>query len=161
MAFLIFSPKSNESPVQLSHVCVCVCVCVCLHVHACSVSVISDSLGPQGLWPTSLLYQWDFTQARILKWVAITHSKGSSWPRDRAACLVSLHWWVNSLPLHYLESPNDLIVSFKDKRGLLLGMEPALLGDFSPYSLYFLFKKFLLIYLAASGLSCGTQNLCA
>ena len=68
---------------------------------------------------------------------------------------------MNSLPLHYLESPNDLIVSFKDKRGLLLGMEPALLGDFSPYSLYFLFKKFLLIYLAASGLSCGTQTLCA
>ena len=133
--------------------CVCVFTCACV----LSLSVASDSLGPQGLWPTTLLYQWPFIQARILKQVAITHSKGSSWPRGRTTSLVSLHWQANSLPLHYLGSPSDLIVSFKDKRGLLLGMEPALLEIFL---LIHYIKKKLLIYLAASGLSCGTQNLC-
>ena len=139
--------------------CVCVCVCVCMCMRAKSLSCV---------WvfgtPRTMAYQSPlsigFHSGKILKWVAINHSKGSSWPRDRTASLVSLHWQANSLPLHYLGNPNDHIVSFKDKRGLLLGMEPALLGAFPPYSLYFLFVKILLIYLAASGLCCGTQSLC-
>ena len=54
-----------------------VCVCVCV-----SCSVVSDSLRPHGLQPARLLFN-GILQARILGWVAISFSKGSSWPRDR------------------------------------------------------------------------------
>ena len=39
--------------------------------------------------------------ARILEWVAISFSKGSSRPRDRTMS----HWQVDSLPLCHLGSP--------------------------------------------------------
>ena len=45
-------------------------------------------------------------QARILKWVAVPSSRGSSQPRDRNC---RLHWQIGSLPLltkHHLGSPN-------------------------------------------------------
>ena len=39
-------------------------------------------------------------QARILEWVAMPSSRGSSWPRDRThASHVYLHWQAGSLPL--------------------------------------------------------------
>ena len=41
-------------------------------------------------------------QARILEWVAISYSRGSSRPRDRN-CL--LHWQAYSLPLKHWVSP--------------------------------------------------------
>ena len=40
------------------------------------------TLRPHGLEPTRLLCSWAF-QARILEWVAISSSKGFSWPKDR------------------------------------------------------------------------------
>ena len=46
-----------------------------------SHSVVSDSLRPHGPQPTKLLCALDF-QARILEWLAISYSRGSSWPRD-------------------------------------------------------------------------------
>ena len=46
-----------------------------------SHSVISYSLWPHGLQPTRFLCPWD--QARILEWVAIPSSRGSSWPWNR------------------------------------------------------------------------------
>ena len=72
-----------------------------------SRSVVSDSSRPRGLQPTRLLRPWDFPgkstgvechrllqdcslpdsfihgidQARILEWIAIPFSRGSSWPR--------------------------------------------------------------------------------
>ena len=39
----------------------------------------SDSLWPRGLQPTGLLFPWDY-QAGILDWVAISSSRGFSWP---------------------------------------------------------------------------------
>ena len=42
-------------------------------------------------------------QARILEWVTISFSRGSSWPRDGTLCL--LPGQVDSLPLHQLENP--------------------------------------------------------
>ena len=40
------------------------------------------------------------SQARILDWIAISFSRGSSQPRDRSRCLLCLlHWQVGSLPL--------------------------------------------------------------
>ena len=42
------------------------------------------------------------SQARILQWVAISFTRGSSWPRDQT-CISS--WQVDSLPLSHLGSP--------------------------------------------------------
>ena len=62
-----------------------------------SRSVVSDSLWPHGLEPTSLLCPWDFSRPRILEWVAISSSRESSQPRDqtRISCIVMqifYHW---------------------------------------------------------------------
>ena len=38
-------------------------------------------------------------QARILEWVAISFSRGSSWPRDRTSISCLLYWQADSLPL--------------------------------------------------------------
>ena len=46
-------------------------------------SIVSDSWRPHGLWPASLLCSWTF-QAILLEWVAISYSRGSSWPREWA-----------------------------------------------------------------------------
>ena len=59
-------------------------LCYCCWV----TSVVSNSLQPLGLQPTSLLYPWNL-QARILECVAIPLSRQSFWPRDRT--------WVSSI----------------------------------------------------------------
>ena len=43
------------------------------------------------------------SQARILQWVVISFSRGSSWPTDRNL----LHWQVDSWPLIHQQSPNS------------------------------------------------------
>ena len=43
-------------------------------------------------------------QARILEWVAIFFSRGSSQPRDQTRLLCFLHWQASSLPLCHLGS---------------------------------------------------------
>ena len=66
-------------------VCVCVCVCVCTHV-CVSCSIVSDSLRPLDCsLPGSPVHE--ILQARILEWVAIPFSRGSSPPRDRTSLL--------------------------------------------------------------------------
>ena len=52
-------------------------LCMCV-----SCLVMSDSLWPYGLEPARSLYPW-ILQARILEWVAISFSRGSSWPKAR------------------------------------------------------------------------------
>ena len=64
---------------------VCVCVCVCVHVHTHTHTV------PKSCWticdpvdcspPGSSVHR--ICQARIPEWIAISSSRGSSWPRDR------------------------------------------------------------------------------
>ena len=44
--------------------------------------------------------------ARILEWVAMSSSRGSFRPRDRACVLHLLHWQADSLPLSHWGSPN-------------------------------------------------------
>ena len=51
-----------------------------LYVRMCSV--MFDSLRPHGLQPARLLCPWAF-QARILKWLVMPSSRGSSQPRDQ------------------------------------------------------------------------------
>ena len=58
---------------------------ICMYTYICvlSRSVVSDSLWPHGLQPTRLLCPWGCLQARILEWVVMPSSRGSSQPRDR------------------------------------------------------------------------------
>ena len=66
----------------------------------------SNSLQPYGLQPTRLLCAW-ILQARILEWVAMPSSKGSSQPRDWTSVFYLLHWQVGSLPLVTPGKPVD------------------------------------------------------
>ena len=50
--------------------------------------VVFDSLQPHGLSPPDSSVYGIF-QARILEWVAISYSRGSSWPRDQTISLGS------------------------------------------------------------------------
>ena len=61
--------------------------CLCFHSSTCcldecvyvlSHSVVSDSLRPFGLQPIRFFCSWTFFQARILEWVTISSSRGSS-----------------------------------------------------------------------------------
>ena len=57
-------------------------------VRSVSCSVMSNSFWPHGLQPARLLCH-GILQARILEWVAISFSRGSSRPRDqiRVSCI--------------------------------------------------------------------------
>jgi len=54
------------------------------------------------------------SQARILEWISILISRGSSWSREGLNPHL-LHWQMNSLPLSHLESPGK-IVDKKNKK---------------------------------------------
>ena len=78
--------------------CVCVCVCVCVRARVCVHSVTE--------WCWSLCHAMDnsppgssvhwMSQARILEWIAISSSRGSSWPRDQTciSCVYSVGKWI-------------------------------------------------------------------
>ena len=75
----------------------------------CSLSLgfshVSALFDPMDCSPPGPLVHGIF-QARILEWVAIFYSRGSSRPRDwNRVPLCLLHWQVDSLPLCHLRSP--------------------------------------------------------
>ena len=74
------------------------CNCVCVF----SCSVVSNSLRPHGLQPTRLPPSIGILQARILEWITISFSRGSSQPR-REARAPTLQ--VGSLPSEPPEKP--------------------------------------------------------
>ena len=80
-------------------VCVCVCVCVCARVRVCmcaqwlqSCPTLCDPMdcSPPGSSVHGIL------QARILDWVAMPSSRGSSPPRNRTciSCLSCIGKWI-------------------------------------------------------------------
>ena len=78
------------------------CICCCLVTKLCLTLLQLHGLNsPSGSSVHGIF------QARILEWVAISFSKGSSQPRDQThvSCMHLLHWQADSLPLHHLESP--------------------------------------------------------
>ena len=83
------------------------CVDVGEKGNACvfSCSVVSDSLKPRGLCSLPGSSVCGISQARILQWLAISSSRGSSRSRDQTCLLRLLHWQANSLPLSHLGSP--------------------------------------------------------
>ena len=60
---------------NVSYVCVCVCVCVKL-LQLCATLCDPVDYSPPGFSVRGIL------QARILEWIAMPSSRGSSWPRD-------------------------------------------------------------------------------
>ena len=62
--------------------CVCVCVCVCVYVCAKSLQSCLTLCHPMDCSPQDSSVH-GILQVRILEWVAIPFSRGSSWPRDR------------------------------------------------------------------------------
>ena len=80
-------------------------------LHACSVAqscrALCDSVdcSPPGSSVHGIL------QARIVEWVAMPSSRGSSQPRDRT-CISQhlLHWQVGSLPLAPPGKPNKFLI---------------------------------------------------
>ena len=82
-----------------------------LSVCACSVaSVASSSLQVHGLQPPgSSVY--GILQARTLEWVAISSSRGPSWPGINPCPLCLLCWHVGSLlPANCLGSPGLMLL---------------------------------------------------
>ena len=64
-----------------------------------SCSAISDSLWPPWTVACQAPLSMGFFQGRILEWVAISSSRGSSWPRDQTlSLLISLALQADSLP---------------------------------------------------------------
>ena len=72
-------------------------MCVCVFSHFSCVQLFAT------LW-TGFSVRGIF-QARILEWIAISSSRGSSWPRDQTHNSLCLpHWQADSLPLCHLGS---------------------------------------------------------
>ena len=83
-----------------THTCAQAYTCVCVLRH----SVVSDSLQPRRLYlPGSSVH--GVSQARILEWVAISYSRGSSWSRDCPciSCISCIGRWI--LSQCHLRSP--------------------------------------------------------
>ena len=91
--FLYLLPRSRIF--EVSCVCVCVCVCARVFTRALSNSVTCSTLCNfmDCSLPDSSVH--GVFQARILEWVAIPFSRGSSEPRDKA--------WVSNIgrQIHY------------------------------------------------------------
>ena len=79
-------------------------------VHACVLNHFSRvqlCVAPWTLWPTRLLCPW-ILQARVLEWVAVPSSRGSSQLKDRIRISYSLlHWQTDCLPLELPGKPNE------------------------------------------------------
>ena len=70
-----------------------ICVrCMLMNVQLCLTLCDPMDCSPPGS-PVHGIFQ-----ARILEWIAISSSRGSSWPRDQTCVSCLLHWQANSLP---------------------------------------------------------------
>ena len=77
-----------------SPVCVCVCVCVRAEFLSCVPLCHPEDCSPPGSSVHGL------SQAKILKWVAISFSRGSSRPRDQThiSCIYFIGRWIFFIP---------------------------------------------------------------
>ena len=63
--------------------CVCVCVCVCVHMDMHSVTQLCQALCDPICHSLLGCFVHEIFPARLLEWVAISSSRGSSWPRGQ------------------------------------------------------------------------------
>ena len=86
-------------PVLFLPLCLPMCVCACTH------SVISSSLRPQGLEPTKLLWPRNFLGKNSRAGCHILPQGIFPTQGSNLCLLCLLHWWADSLPLSHLGSP--------------------------------------------------------
>ena len=84
---------------NLNSFCLYLCVCVCACALSCLTLCNPADCSPPGSSSHGI------SHARILEWVAISCSRGSSWPGDPSS-LLSPHWQVHSFPPCHLGSPD-------------------------------------------------------
>ena len=116
--WLLIIPDNASLERALNWVCIqtllCVCVCVCMRVHVCAqlfqLLIWSVSSRRCGLPSFSVL---GIFQARILEWVAISSSRGSSPPRDRIWVSCICRWILSNWAAWeaLLSNPYLLLVS--------------------------------------------------
>ena len=78
--------------------------CVCCVLLQYVQLVLSNSLHPMGCSLTCSSVH-GILQAKILEWVVMPSSRGSSWSRDQTHVL--LRWQEDSLPLRHLGRPSE------------------------------------------------------
>ena len=82
---------------------VCIISCVCMHAQSCPTLCNPMDCSPPGSSVHGI------SQARILEWVAISSSRGSSWPRDRThvSCVSCIGRWI----LYFLSYQGSPVIS--------------------------------------------------
>ena len=83
---------------------VCMCAQLLWHAKSCPALCNSIDCSPPGSFAHGI------SQARILEWVAISFSRGSSWPRNRTqvSCIAGrffTNWATREAPLKKVQSP--------------------------------------------------------
>ena len=80
------SHTTEQLTLSLSYICTHVCVCVCVCVHACMCAQLLPSCPTPCITMDCSLPNFSvhgILQARILEWVAMSSSRGSSHPSDQ------------------------------------------------------------------------------
>ena len=97
-----FSYRRFRVYLYLTRLCVCVCVCA---------QLCSTFCNPMNCRPLGSTVHGIF-QTRILEWVAISFSRGSSWPRDQTqgSCVSCIGRKILYQPYH-LGSPINKVIS--------------------------------------------------
>ena len=70
-----------------TQICMCACVCVCVCVCVLNAELCPDLFNPVSWSPPGFCVH-GISQAKMLEWVAISSSRGSSLPRDQNPCLL-------------------------------------------------------------------------
>ena len=97
------SPSPSNHPRRLSWVCV--------HAQSCLPLCSPMDWRPPGSSVHGI------SQARILEWVAISSSRGSSPPSDRTlVSYIYLHWQVDSLPLSPSGKPQNEPTNMEEQK---------------------------------------------
>ena len=83
----------------------CSVLCLCIYYKYFNISLCAELFQSCLTLCDSMDYSppgssvYGILQARILEWVIMPSSRGSSWPRDRTSLLCLLHWQEDSLLL--------------------------------------------------------------
>ena len=108
---------SESGQLGFEGVCVCVCVCVCM------LSCIQLFCDPVACSPP-VSFVYGIFQARILEWVAISFSRGSSRPRDWTCVSCSGKWRLYQSHQGSPSSEGEWAVNDKTTLNLLHYLQP-------------------------------------
>ena len=106
----------NGQTIWCIYIYVCVCVCVCLAAQSCPI--LCDPMDCS--WPGSSVH--GMLQARILGWVAIPFSRGSSWPRTQTqvSCIASGFFTIWATREYFIYKKMPFAVTWMDLEIIIL-----------------------------------------